>query len=109
MKVIIYKNSIGGVSVVVPTGELPIEEVLIKDSPEGSIIVDAETLPQGNDSNYFDAWELVDGQVIVNETKKQAIIDAQQAAQTAKQTAIAKLTKLGLTADEITALTGITQ
>jgi len=99
-KVIIFTNDNGGVSVCNPTGELSIEETQAKDTPEGSIIVDADTLP----TEYFDAWELIDGQVVVNETKKQAIIDNAQAIVTAKENAVAKLSALGLTADEISAL-----
>jgi len=57
-QVIIYTNSNGGVSVCVPTGELPIKEVLAKDCPEGAIIVDDSTLPQGADAQFFDAWKL---------------------------------------------------
>ena len=62
-QVIIYTNSNGGVSVCVPTGELPINEVLAKDCPAGAIIVDDSTLPQGADSVFFDAWKL-DGSTI---------------------------------------------
>ena len=57
-QVIIYQNSNGGVSVCVPTGELPIETVLTKDCPPGAIIVDDSTLPQGDDALFFDAWKL---------------------------------------------------
>ena len=39
-----------------------------------------------------------------NEIKKQAIIDAQQAPILAKESAIAKLSAIGLTADEIASL-----
>jgi hypothetical protein len=99
---IIYTNDNGGVSVCYPTGELPIEEILAKDCPTGAIIVDADSLP----TEYFDAWELVDGQVVVNETKKQAIIDAIQAPITAKASAVAKLAALGLSEDEVKALVG---
>jgi len=103
-QVIIYTNFNNGVSVCIPTGELPIEEVLAKDCPAGAIIVDNSILPQGEDANYFDAWELVNGQVVVNQTKKQAIIDAIQDTINAKASALAKLTALGLTEDEIKAL-----
>jgi hypothetical protein len=99
---IIFTNDNGGVSVCIPTGELPIEEVLAKDCPAGAIIVDDSELPTDND--FFNAWELVDGKVVVNEVKKQAIIDAIQAPITAKASALAKLAALGLTADEIKAL-----
>jgi len=101
---IIFTNSNGGVSVCTPTGELSIEEVLVKDCPEGAMIVDTNSLP--TDNQYFNAWELVDGQVVVNETKKQAIIDAIQAPITAKASALAKLAALGLTQDEVKALIG---
>jgi len=57
-QVIIYTNSNGNVAVCVPTGKLPINEVLAKDCPEGAIIVDDSTLPQGADAQFFDAWKL---------------------------------------------------
>ena len=100
-QVIIYEQN-GQVAVCTPTGELPIEEVLDKDCPVGAIIVDDSELPIDN----FDAWELVDGKVVVNEAKKQAIIDAQTAATTAKESALSKLAALGLTQDEVKALIG---
>jgi hypothetical protein len=100
-QVIIYELN-GQVAVCTPTGELPIEEVLAKDCPEGAIIVDDSELPVDN----FDAWELVDGKVVVNENKKQAIIAAQEAQATAKQSALAKLAALGLTQDEVKAIIG---
>ena len=103
-QVIIYKNDNDGVSVCTPTGELSIEEVLAKDCPAGAIIVDDSELP--SDNEFFNAWELVDGKVVVNEAKKQAIIDAQQAPILAKESALAKLAKLGLTEDEVKALVG---
>jgi hypothetical protein len=101
---IIFTNEAGGVSVCIPTGELPIEQVLEKDCPEGAIIVDIDSLP--TDNQYFNAWELVDGQVVINETKKQAIIDAIQAPIDAKASALAKFAALGLTEDEVKALVG---
>jgi len=104
MQVIIYELN-GQVAVCTPTGELPINEVLAKDCPAGAIIVDDSELP--TDNTYFNAWELIDGKVVVNETKKQAIIDAIQAPINAKASALAKLTALGLTADEVKALIGV--
>ena len=103
-QIIIYQNSNDGVSVCVPTGELTINEVLAKDCPEGAIIVDDSDLP--TDNEFFNAWELVDGKVVVNEAKKQAIIDAIQAPITSKDSALTKLTALGLTQDEVKALVG---
>ena len=105
-QVIVYTSSEGNLCVCHPTGELPIEEVLVKDCPAGAIIIDESELPQGAENEYFDAWELVDGKVVVNETKKQAIIDAQQAVIDTKASALAKLAALGLTADEVKALVG---
>ena len=71
-QVIIHANSNGGVSVTVPTGELPINEVLTKDCPAGAQIVEDSVLPQGADAQFFDAWELANGQVSVNFAKAQA-------------------------------------
>ena len=101
-QVIIYTNEKGGVSVCFPTNELSIEQVLAKDCPAGAIIVDDSTLP----TEYFNAWELVNGTVVVNETKKQAIVDKAQAAIDVKASALAKLAALGLTQDEVKALVG---
>jgi hypothetical protein len=98
-QVIIYQQN-GQVAVCVPTGELPIEKVLAKDCPEGAIIVDDSELP----TDSFDAWELVDGKIVVNETKKTAIEATKQAAQAAKESALAKLAALGLTQDEVKSL-----
>lgn len=70
---IIHANSNGGVSVTVPTGEISIEEVLLKDCPAGAIIVEDTTLPQGSDAQFFNAWELNEGVVTVNFAKAQAI------------------------------------
>ena len=102
-QVIIYEQN-GQVAVCTPTGELPIEEVLDKDCPVGAIIVDDSELPIDNE--FFNAWELVNGKVVVNEAKKQAMIDTQQASILAKQSAMAKLSALGLTEDEVKALIG---
>jgi len=102
-QVIIYEQN-GQVALCIPTGELPIEQVLAKDCPAGAIIIDDSELP--TDNEYFNAWELVDGKVVVNEVKKQAMIDAIQATITAKASALAKLTALGLSEDEVKALVG---
>jgi hypothetical protein len=71
-QVIIFQNANGGVSVTVPTGELSIDKVLAKDCPAGAIIVDASTLPQGADAQFFDAWVLNGSTVSVNFAKAQA-------------------------------------
>lgn len=69
MNVIIYDNG-NGVSVVFPTGELSIEEVLAKDCPEGAVVVDDADLPS---RDFRNAWELADGAVAVNFAKAQAL------------------------------------
>ena len=69
-QVIIFTNDNSGVSVCVPTGELPIEQVLAKDCPEGAIIVDSDTLPN---NDFFNAWELNDTTVTVNFDKAKDI------------------------------------
>jgi hypothetical protein len=69
---IIFTNNNGGVSVTVPTGELPINEVLAKDCPAGAQIVEDSALPQGADAQFFDAWELSGSTVTVNFAKAQA-------------------------------------
>ena len=75
--VIIYTNERGGVSVCIPTGELPIEQVQAKDIPAGieSFIVDAADLPEA-DGDFFDAWEQSRGVVTVNIAKAREITKA---------------------------------
>jgi hypothetical protein len=75
MQVIIYTNDNGNVSVCYPAGELSIEEVQAKDTPVGSIIVDADTLPNA-DNDFFDAWELNGEVVSVNLTKAKEMTKA---------------------------------
>jgi hypothetical protein len=71
-QVIIFTNENGGVSVCTPTGELSIEEVQSKDTPAGSVIVDADDLPN-EDNDFFSAWELNGTVVTVSLTKAKAI------------------------------------
>jgi hypothetical protein len=54
---IIYQNNDGGVSILIPTGELAIEEVAKKDVPAGVPykIVDATDIPE--DRTFRGAWE----------------------------------------------------
>jgi hypothetical protein len=53
---IIFQNAEGGVSVIIPTGELPIEEVAAKDVPEGVPyeIVEDDAIP--SDRFFRGAW-----------------------------------------------------
>lgn len=57
MNYIIYPNKSGGVALVMPTGELPIEEVAAKDVPAGVPykIVAVDDVPA--DHTFFNAWE----------------------------------------------------
>ena len=72
MNIIIYTNELGNVSVTVPTGEISIEEVLAKDCPDHAIIVDSSELPEEH-NDFFNAWELVEGKVVVNLDKAKVI------------------------------------
>jgi len=71
-QVIIFTNDNGGVSICVPTGELDIQAVKAKDTPNTSIIVQDSELPKV-DSDFFDAWELTNGTVSVNLIKAKAM------------------------------------
>lgn len=57
---IIYPTPEGGVAVIIPTGELPIEEVAAKDVPEGVPyeIVSVDEIPA--DRTFRNAWVLGD-------------------------------------------------
>tara|TARA_R100000988_G_scaffold69384_1_gene35638 strand:- start:74 stop:313 length:240 start_codon:yes stop_codon:yes gene_type:complete len=52
---ILYSNETGGIDVLIPSGEIPFEDVCKKDVPAGKpyIIVDATELPDGN---FRSAW-----------------------------------------------------
>jgi hypothetical protein len=54
---ILYPTPDGGVAIIIPTGELPIEEVAKKDVPMGVsyAIVDVTDVP--DDRTFRDAWE----------------------------------------------------
>jgi hypothetical protein len=60
MNRIIYPTPEGGVAVIIPTGELPIEEVAAKDVPEGVPyeIVSADAIP--SDRYFRNAWVMGD-------------------------------------------------
>jgi len=72
-QVIIYSTPNNNVAVCVPTGELPIQEVLARDCPAGAIIVDDSTLPQGDDAQFFDSWVLNGTAVSVDMDKAKTI------------------------------------
>ena len=70
---IIYQNEEGGVSVITPTGELPIEEVAKKDVPKGVPyeIVTTDDIP--SDRTFRNAWTKGNGTVEVDLTKAKEI------------------------------------
>lgn len=72
--VIIFENDNGGVSVCIPTGELPIDKVLEKDVPanRNARIIPASDLPN-QDNDFFNAWELDGATITVNLDKAKAI------------------------------------
>jgi hypothetical protein len=72
MQVIVYSQENGQVAVCYPTGELPIEELLSRDCPQGAVIVDNDSLPNEHDE-FFDAWELNGSTVSINLTKAKEI------------------------------------
>ena len=57
---IIYQNSEGGVSVIHPTGELPLDAVIAKDVPKGVAyeIVEDDAIP--TDRTFRNAWVMGD-------------------------------------------------
>jgi hypothetical protein len=54
---ILYPNSDGGICVIHPTGELPIEDICQKDVPAGTpyLIVEDDVIP--SDRSFRGAWE----------------------------------------------------
>lgn len=63
MSLIIYTNEAGGLSIVIPTGELSIDEVAAKDVPAGAdyAIVEDDAVPA--DRTFRAAWVLHNGTV----------------------------------------------
>lgn len=77
MQVIIFTNDNGGVATCIPTGELPIEQVLEKDCPKGrgARIVNYADLPVAY-NDFYDAWEMDDKKVQVNMAKARELTKA---------------------------------
>jgi hypothetical protein len=55
-KHIIFPNDKGGVSFIIPTGEIAIEEVARKDVPAGKPYLFVEDTVELPDNDFFDAW-----------------------------------------------------
>lgn len=70
---IIFQNEFGGISVIIPTGELPIEAVAAKDVPAGVPfeIVSADDIP--SDRFFRGAWVADGAAVAVDLDKAKAI------------------------------------
>lgn len=64
MKVAVFDNGAGGVSVIVPApkSRLSAAEIFAKDAPAGAVQVDAATLPV--DRTFRAAWRLAGGAVV---------------------------------------------
>jgi hypothetical protein len=64
-KVIVYTNAeFGNVCVCRPTGEVPLRDVLEKDCPPGSVIIEEGLLPY--DGGYFMSWRLKNNRVVID-------------------------------------------
>src|SRR3990167_2644563 len=73
-KVIVYTRADGGVCVVMPTGEVPLEMVLSKDVPTDAIsprVVETADMPQ--DYDFRNAWTQDGDMVSVDMPKARAI------------------------------------
>ena len=57
MNRIIYPTPEGGISVIIPTGELPIEDVSQKDVPAGVPYLLADVADIPDDRTFREAWE----------------------------------------------------
>jgi hypothetical protein len=71
--VYIYTNKNGNVTVTIPAPQaletMTHEEIMVKDCPVGSILVEKDSLPW-DDYDFFDAWEINSQQkVVINFTK----------------------------------------
>lgn len=84
MKVIIFKNNTGGVAMCIPSGEIPVEQVLAKDVPKDrdARIVDIESLPNKY-NDFYNAWEMNTTSVTVNLAKAKEITKARLRAERA--------------------------
>lgn len=61
---IVAPNERGFTTVWIPTGEVPLEDVLAKDCPPGAFIINADALP--SDNEFFDAWKVAGNAVTVD-------------------------------------------
>lgn len=82
---IIYSTQEGGVAIVIPTGELTIEDVLAKDVPSGANgeIVDVSDIP--SDRTFRNAWEKSGRVIATNLSKAKNIAHDKRRAARAKE------------------------
>ena len=81
---IIYPSPNGGICLVIPTGELSIEDVAAKDVPAGVPykIVEGDELPE--DHTFFNAWEYQDAAVVNMDKAKEIGHEMRRAARAAE-------------------------
>ncbi len=74
-KRIIYKNTEGGVSVIVPANnsDLTIEEIAAKDVPEGITFDIVETVTVPSDRTFRSAWDINASAVVTDMPKAKVI------------------------------------
>lgn len=103
MKRIIYPNPNGGICLVIPTGELSIEDVAAKDVPEGVPykIVDGDELPE--DHTFFNAWEYQDAAVVNMDKAKEIGHDMRRALRAEEFAPLDKIISLQLPGMDMTA------
>jgi hypothetical protein len=70
---IIYTNNEGGISVIIPTGELPIAQVAAKDVPSGAAFEIVEDSAVPSDRLFRNAWTKGNGKVEVDIEEAKAI------------------------------------
>lgn len=63
-QIIVYEQN-GQVAICIPSKDISIQEVLIKDCPAGAIIIETVDLPL-NYNDFFNALKFVDGKIFVN-------------------------------------------
>lgn len=70
--VIVFENEdFGNVVVTSVSTDVSLEDALAKDCPPGAIVVDRDSLPE--DHTYFNAWRLVNGEIVVDLAAAQEI------------------------------------
>jgi len=82
---IVYSTSDGGVAVVIPSGELSIEQVLAKDVPEGVEAELVEIADVPSDRTFRGAWEKSGRAIVHNLDKAKDIAHEKRRAARAKE------------------------